>query len=255
MISAGEKSKEIRIEMSKEVTPVQMYLLTGCRVESKTGDLYVAVMLYDTPALTRYRYRVVKKFEKSEYEPLMADFRERMKDTPSLRAILASSRREYYIWQGYFCALVGSQVLTELLDDLVYSGVEKIDWVVYGKGGHLISAYLDRFFDINYSQSSKGVGAGSPRRQLRYYGKAEETFAKEQMIGVGDAMRMLSRSIDIDVRLSAYAGPERCADSEQFDSAHVLAMCKAMDLDLKRKTTAVCLKSYLGTWCAGKEGR
>ena len=74
-VLAPEKSKEIRIEMERESESVRLYMLTGCRVDSKTGDLYVVVMLYNTPALTRYKYRVVRKFPKSAYEPLMTAFR------------------------------------------------------------------------------------------------------------------------------------------------------------------------------------
>ena len=253
-VLAPEKSKEIRIEMGKEESMVRLYMLTGCRVDSKTGELYVAVMLYNTPALTRCKYRVVRKFPKEAYEPLMSAFRERVKDEPSLRGILVSAKREYCMWQGYFCALIGGQVLTELMDDLKFSGVESIEWVVYGKGGRLVSAYLDRFFDLDYSYTtSDGVGAGSSRRHHRYYSYAEEVFATNQMDGVSSSMSMLSKQFDVDVCLGAYTGTEPCDRTLPCDSAVVVLANKTRATELKRKVLAVCKDENLGVWSAGKE--
>ena len=254
MILQPEKSKEIRMEMAKESDPVQLYLLSGCRVDSKTGDLYVAVMLYDTPSLTKCKYRAVRKYEKKAYEPLMVAFREKMKDEPSLRGILASYRREYYMWQGYFCLLAGGKVLAELLDDFKESGVEKIEWVVYGKGGRLISAYLDRYFDLNYSiDSAEGVGAGNSKRYFRYYARPEELFAREQTAGVRDLLILISQDLDVDVRMSAYTGTDRLDETVPFYSPEVKVLCREHDADLKSKTSAVCKESNLGVWHAGKE--
>lgn len=255
-VLAPEKSKEIRIEMERESESVRLYMLTGCRVDSKTGDLYVVVMLYNTPALTRYKYRVVRKFPRSAYEPLMTAFRERMKDEPSLRGILASNKREYCMWQGYFCTLIGGQVLTELIDDLRQSGVEKIDWIVYGKGGRLTSAYLDRFFDLDYSYTTAdGIGAGSSRRHYRYYSYAEETFAKNQMDGIESSLLMLSKQFDVDICLGAYTGSDPCDRSLPYDAAEVVVANKERAVELKSKVSAVCKDENLGVWSAGKENR
>lgn len=256
MTIAPEKSKEIRIEMERETEPTRLYLLTGCRMDSATRDLFVTVMLFNNPALTRSKYRVVKKFPASAYEPLMSEFRERMKDEPSLKGILSSEQREYGVWQGYFCALVGSQVLTELLDDFRSESVEEIEWVVYGKGGRIIGAYLDRFFDLDYEQTSlSGVGAGSHRRHARYYGHAEEVFAKNQLKGISNTMGMLSKSLDIGVLLSAYTGVDPVDRSLPFDDASVILGCKTRARELKAKVSAVCVDKYVGVWSAGKESR
>lgn len=253
---APEKSKEIRIEMAKENPSVRLYMLTGCRVDSKTGDLYVAVMLYNTPSLTRYKYRVVKKFPKSAYEPLMKDFRERVKDEPSLRGILESNKREYCMWQGYFCTLIGGHVLTELTDDLKEQAVERIDWIVYGKGGRLTSAYLDRFFDLDYTYTSAdGVGAGSSRRHSRYYSYAEEVFAQNQMAGVKDSLSMVARDFDVDVCLGAYTGADPCSRELPFDSAEVVLANRLRATELKGKVSAVCVEKNVGVWSAGNEGK
>lgn len=242
--------------MAKETGSVRLYMLTGCRVDSKTGDLYVAVMLYNTPSLTRYKYRVVRKFPKSAYEPLMKTFRERVKDEPSLRGILESNKREYCMWQGYFCTLIGGQVLTELLDDFKAQSVEQIDWVVYGKGGRLISAYLDRFFDLDYSYTSAdGVGAGSSRRHSRYYSYAEEVFAQNQLDGVKDSLSMLSQTLDIDVCLGAYTGSDPCDKELPFDAPEVVLASKLRATELKSKVSAICVDKNVGVWSAGKENR
>lgn len=249
---APEKSKEIKAEIAKEKPPVRLYILTGCRIEKTTGDMYVATMLYNTPALTKFKYREVRKYKKSQYEGIINDFRERMKDTPAVRKILESDKRAYHVWQGYFCALVGSQVLLNIQNDLELSGVEQIDWVVYGRSGKLICAYLDRFFDLSYEKDSyDGIGAGSCYRHARYYSHSEEIFAENQMEGVLNNFKQLAEHYEIGVRLGAYTGLHAIDESEPFDSPKVKQFGKVRALELKGKTAAQCVESKLGVSHAG----
>lgn len=238
--------------MSKKVEKParELFMLVGNRFDKESKELYNSVMLYEDRELKTLIYRITKKYDKEEYEKLIKRDYEDLSQKPVIKSLIERRTIEGY-WKGYYSILLGAGALVEILDDLRLSGVEKINWVVYGREGKVVSAYLDNYFDLDYHTDSKNgkFTAGTSGRYRKYYGIPEARFVDVCCNGVDNVLSILAKNLEIDVAPSLEVGKDNLYEElkdEPYNCDERRTLKKNMDTALSHKARYFCKKENIG---------